>query len=51
MKVRHIRRKPWLTKGPGHRAGKRAWRSVLRQSAHRKKLIEEAFRRYARPVI
>lgn len=50
MKVRHVRRKPWMRKGQAHRAWKRWVRSQHRQWAHRQKLIEEACRHYMRPV-
>jgi hypothetical protein len=51
MKVRHIRRKPWLRKGPEHRAWKRQARSLRRQRAHREALMLEACRLYMVPVL
>jgi hypothetical protein len=50
MKVRHIRRKPWMRKGPEHRAWKRWMCSQWRQSAHRLKLMEEVCAAYMRRV-
>jgi hypothetical protein len=50
MKVRHIRRKPWLRKGPEHRAWKRLSRSMSRQREHHRQLMLQACRAYMRPV-
>jgi hypothetical protein len=50
MKVRHIRRKPWLRKGPEHRAWKRWICSQRRQREHQQRLIELACSLYMRPV-
>lgn len=50
MKVRHIRRKPWLRKGPEHRAWKKQAQAARRVAARRYAEVVEACRLYMRPV-
>jgi len=51
MKVRHIRRKPWLIKGPAVRAEKRRWQAERRVRQRRRAEFQEACRAYMRPVL
>lgn len=51
MKVRHIRHKPWLIKGPAVRAEKRRWQAERRVRQRRRAEFQEACRVYMRPVL
>lgn len=45
MKVRHIRHKPWLTKGPENRARRKKGRHIRRRAIWAAEMLAEAVRR------